>query len=93
MLEGADFQDGSPPGAQLLPGPLEQHSCRACTEGPSLRKGAVSCAPPPHPTPARQLVRAAGCPCLGEREQSRGTLISQVRKLCSGATGVLQLPI
>ena len=53
MLEGADFQDGSPPGARLLPGPLEQHSCRACTEGPSLRKGGcLLCATPlPHPGP------------------------------------------
>ena len=89
MLEGADFQDGSPPGAWLLPGPLEQHSCRACTEGPSLRKrGCLLCTAPPHPPP-RQSVRDADCLCLGEREQSRGTLISQVRRMCSGATRVL----
>ena len=45
MLEGAGFQDSSPPGAWLLPEPSEQHSCRTCAEGSLPEKGGLSLVP------------------------------------------------
>ena len=89
MLEGADFQDGSPvlePDCCLAP--WRNTPAGPELRGPSLRKGGcLLCTPPP----VNQSFRL---PLFGrERERSRGTLISQVRRLCSGATGVLQLPI